>query len=164
MIDELVEIAENGSDEEKEILALTAQAIKQKRERNSAYLSGFLGLKGRFIDDRTYQFIVPNTVFMQNRRGTVHGGIAASIADSTIGSLVNQSLSPGQYAVTTEMKINYIRPGTGSIVRSEATILHKGSKLVYCTCSLYDDRDRLFAHATGSFMVLGQEDKNASPR
>jgi uncharacterized protein (TIGR00369 family) len=154
MLKEIEELWENGSAEEREILALAMQAIKQRRERNSAYISGFLGLQGRFLDERTYQFIVPITSFMHNSLGVVHGGILATLIDSTMGSLVNRSLPEGQYSVTTELKTNYIRPARGGSLRSEATILHRGQTLIVCQGSVFDERDRLLAHGTGTFMVL----------
>ncbi len=159
MLEEIKEIWEKGTEEEREVLALAVQAIRRKRERNSAYLSGFLGLAGEYLDEekRSYQFIVPITSFMNNSLGVVHGGITATLMDSTMGSLVNRSLPKGRYAVTTELKINYLRPGTGRHLRSVATILHRGKHLVVCEGSVYDDAERLVAHATGSFMLLGKE-------
>lgn len=154
MIDEIMEIMEQGSDEERQIMQLAVQAIRQRRERNSAFLSGFLGLKGTFLDEKTYQFIIPVTPFMHNPLGVVHGGILATLIDSTMGSMINRSLPPDRYAVTTELKVNYIRPGKGEKLRSEATILHRGQTLVVCQGSVFDERDKLLAHATGTFMVL----------
>jgi uncharacterized protein (TIGR00369 family) len=154
MVEEMMQIMEQGSEEERQILQLAVQAIKQKRERNSPFLSGFLGLKGTFLDDRTYQFIVPVTPFMHNPLGVVHGGVLATLIDSTMGSMINRSLPSDQYAVTTELKVNYIRPGKGEQLRSEASILHRGQTLVVCQGSVFDERDRLLAHATGTFMLL----------
>lgn len=154
MIEEIREVWENGSGEERHILELALQAIRQKRERNSAFLSGFLGLKGNFLDETTYQFIVPITPFMHNSLGVVHGGMLATLIDSTMGSLVNRSLAAGKYAVTTELKLNYLRPGKGKTLRSEASILHRGQTLVVCQGSVFDERDKLLAHATGTFMIL----------
>jgi uncharacterized protein (TIGR00369 family) len=154
MIEEMTELWQEGSEEERKILQLAVQAIRQRRERKSAFLSGFLGLKGTFLDDKTYQFVVPVTPFMHNPLGVVHGGVLATLIDSTMGSMINRSLPSDQYAVTTELKINYIRPGKGEKLRSEATILHRGQTLVVCQGSVFDERDKLLAHATGTFMIL----------
>ncbi|NGQ96822.1 PaaI family thioesterase [Brevibacillus sp. SYP-B805] len=154
MMKEIGEIWENGSEEEREILSLAVQAIRQRRERKSAFISGFLGLKGRFLDERTYQFIVPVTSFMHNSLGVVHGGILATLIDSTMGSLVNRSLPEGEYGVTTELKTNFLRSARGGSLRSEATILHRGRTLIVCQGSVYDEWDKLVAHATATFMVL----------
>ncbi|MED1796103.1 PaaI family thioesterase [Brevibacillus nitrificans] len=154
MIGELKNVWEEGSEEEQEILRLALQAIRQKRERNSSFISGFLGLKGELVDERTYRFHIPITVFMHNSSGAVHGGLLATLVDSVMGSLVNRSLSPEEYAVTTELKMNYLRPGKGETLRAEATFLHRGQTLVVMEASVYDDRNKRVAHGTGTFMVL----------
>lgn len=159
MIEELKNIWEEGSEEERELLALTLQSIRQRRERKSVFLSGFLGLQGRFLDDRTYSFEVPITTFMKNSTGAVHGGILATLIDSTMGSLINRSLPPDKYAVTTELKVNYLRPGLGESLRTEATFLHRGQTLVVMDTSIYDDRNKRVAHGTGTFIVLDKKTK-----
>ncbi|MDT3416994.1 MULTISPECIES: PaaI family thioesterase [Brevibacillus] len=154
MNEEWKAIWEEGSDEERQILELALQAIRQRRERNSAFLSGFLGLKGEFVDENTYRFDVPLTPFMHNSLGVVHGGILATLIDSAMGSLINRSLPPDRYAVTTELKTNYLRPGKGQRLRAEASFLHRGQTLVVMQGSVYDEQDRLIAHGTGTFIVL----------
>lgn len=154
MIEELKNICEEGSGEEQQILELALKSIRQRRERKSAFLSGFLGLQGEFVDERTYRFEVPLTVFMHNSGGAVHGGILATLIDSVMGSLINRSLPPEEYAVTTELKINYLRPGKGEKLRAEATFLHRGQTLVVMEGSVYDDRNKRIAHGTGTFIVL----------
>jgi len=119
MIEELKNICEEGSEEEQQILALALQSIRQRRARGSSFLSGFLGLQGEFVDERTYRFEIPLTAFMRNSGGAVHGGILATLVDSVMSSLINRSLSPEQYAVTTELKMNYLRPGKGERLRAE---------------------------------------------
>jgi uncharacterized protein (TIGR00369 family) len=157
MIEEVKNIWEEGNAEERKILELAVQAIRQKRQRNSAFLSGFLGVQGEFVDERTYRFKLPLTPFMHNSGGVVHGGILATLIDSAMGSLVNRSLPPEEYAVTTELKINYLRPGKGEQLRAEATFLHRGQTLVVLEGSVYDDRNKRIAHGTGTFIVLKRE-------
>jgi uncharacterized protein (TIGR00369 family) len=153
--EELKRVAMTGSDEEQDLLRLTLQAIRQKRERGSAYLSGFLGLSGEFVGEGVYQFLVPITPFMLNRGGNVHGGIIASLADSTIGSLINKSLPDGKNAVTAEMKVNYLRPGRGGQLVSRARLVHMGQRLAVGECEIFDDRDRRIALSTATFYILG---------
>ncbi|GED69148.1 hypothetical protein BRE01_28500 [Brevibacillus reuszeri] len=59
MIEELKNIWTEGTEDERKILELAVQAIRQKRERNSSYVSGFLGLKGEFVDEakQTYRLM-----------------------------------------------------------------------------------------------------------
>ncbi|HZG83116.1 MAG TPA: PaaI family thioesterase, partial [Brevibacillus sp.] len=75
------------------------------------------------------------------------------------GSLINRSLPPDKYAVTTELKVNYLRPGLGESLRTEATFLHRGQTLVVMDTSIYDDRNKRVAHGTGTFIVLDKKTK-----
>jgi uncharacterized protein (TIGR00369 family) len=152
---ELDSILRDGNDEEREILSLAVQAIQQRRDRNSAYLSGFMGLKGEFIGEDEYQFSIPITPFMLNKAGIVHGGITAALADSTMGSLINRRM-PDQYrgAVTAEMKINYLSPGTGDRLISRAKLLKMGSHLATATCEIRNEKNQLITHASGTFFMI----------
>lgn len=154
MVEEIKKLWEEGSEEERNLLQLAVQAIHQKRERNRVFLSGFLGLQGTFLDENTYSFDIPITPFMHNSGGAVHGGILATLIDSTMGSLINRSLPYDQYAVTTELKVNYLRPGKGERLRSEARFLHRGRTLAVMECSVYNERNKRLAHGTGSFIIL----------
>ncbi|WP_139491417.1 PaaI family thioesterase [Brevibacillus dissolubilis] len=154
MMEEIKDIYENGSDEEREILELTLSAIRQRRERGSSYVSAFLGLSGQFVDEDTYQFIVPITKYMDNNLGMVHGGITATLIDCTMGSLINRQLPPDLVAVTTDLQTRYLRPARGKHVRSEASFIQRGRKIVVIEGRVYDDRDNLVAHGTGTFMLV----------
>nr|WP_091738369.1 PaaI family thioesterase [Marininema mesophilum] len=150
---ELGEIVADGTAEEHEILALAVQAINQKRERQSAYPSGFLGLRGEFIGEREYRFRIPITSYMLNRGGIVHGGITATLADSTMGSLINRSLAPEKFAVTVEMKTNYLQPGLGKELISTARMIRLGETLAVADCQVENERGTLIALTTGTFSI-----------
>ncbi|MFB0831149.1 PaaI family thioesterase [Brevibacillus laterosporus] len=155
MQEEWKQIMMEGTDEEREILRLALQAIKQKRERNSAYLSGFLGLQGAFIDERTYQFEVPITPYMHNSLKIVHGGVTATLIDNTMGSLINKVMAKeGKAAVTSDLQIRYLRPGKGQKLKSVAKLIHRGGLMAVMEGSVYDDQDRLIAHGTGTFVII----------
>lgn len=150
----LLDILENGTEEEQQLLRLSVQAIEQKRNRKSAYLSGFLGLSGELLEDGIYQFRIPITPFMMNRLGIIHGGITATIADSTIGSLIHRVLPEGRRAVTTDLQMKYLRPGIGKELISRAKIVHHGQTLIHAECEIFNDQKEKIAFATATFYVL----------
>lgn len=152
----LSDVLQHGSEEERKILQLALQAIEQKRARGSAYMSGFLGLKGEFTADGGYRFEVPVTPFMLNRAGVVFGGITASLIDSTMGSLINRTLPPPQYGVTLEMKVNYVAPGKGKKLISTARLLHRGSKTCVAAADIVNEKGVKIATGMGTFYVLNR--------
>ncbi|PTM59915.1 PaaI family thioesterase [Desmospora activa] len=153
LLEDLTAVVHNGADEEREILALALQAIRQKRERNSAYPSGFLGLSGELTESNGYRFRVPITPYMLNRAGMVHGGITATLIDSTMGSLVNRRLPENRFAVTAEMKVHYLLPGLGQELISTAHLLRMGHTLAVTECRVENERGSLIAMATATFSL-----------
>ncbi len=62
------------------------------------------------------------------REGVVHGGLLMAMADQTsaYGAVLN--LPPGCTTATIESKTNFLRAGTGDILRAEARPLHIGRR------------------------------------
>jgi uncharacterized protein (TIGR00369 family) len=157
ILKEMEEILQGSSEAEQQILSTTLKAIRQKRHDPGSYLSCFLGVEESFIDEKTYQIVVPVTPFMLNPLGIVHGGITASIADTAMGMLVTHKLPDHQDSVTTEMKLNYISPGIGKKLICQAVLLHMGRKLSVCECKITNEKGRLIATASGSFYIIDKK-------
>jgi uncharacterized protein (TIGR00369 family) len=146
-----------ASESEKHTLEELINAVLRKQKKvNSTYLGELLQAKGRFIDNR-YEITIPNSEIIQNSLNIVHGGITATLIDSAMGSLVFQLLPEDKYAVTTELKVNYLAPGIGSSLTCIATVINKGSKLIVTEGKVYRDDGKLMAHATGSFFIIQKE-------
>jgi uncharacterized protein (TIGR00369 family) len=157
---EIEEILLSGTEEDKEILKLAIQSIKLKKEKKlTTYLAGFMHLKGEFQDENTYCFTLPITPFIMNPLHIVHGGITATLADSTMGSLIHQKLADDLTAVTSELKINYISPGKGKELICTAKIVNMGSQLCVAECRVTNEEGRLIAIATATFFVVKMDKK-----
>ena len=94
---------------------------------------------------------------LTNIHGTVHGGWAATILDSSLGCAVVTTLKPGQGTATVELSVRYMRPilPTGGPVRSEGRVVNAGRRLVVAEGSVLDaTTGKLLAQATGTWMVL----------
>ena len=55
--------------------------------------------------------------------GNIHGGVLAAIADHITGVVAYPLMKPGQWAATTEVKLNYIAPVKAGVVETESTVL-----------------------------------------
>jgi len=55
--------------------------------------------------------------------GNCHGGVIAGIVDHVTGVVVYPLMTPGQWAATTEVKLNYIAPVQAGTIEAEATVL-----------------------------------------
>jgi uncharacterized protein (TIGR00369 family) len=85
-----------------------------------------------------------------NPIGTVHGGLAATLLDSAMGSAVHSTLPAGVGYTTLELKVNFVRPITAETGRilCEGTVVHGGGRVATA-------EGRVFAEATGKLLAHG---------
>lgn len=91
-----------------------------------------------------------------NGIGFVHGGVAATLLDTALGSAINTMMPAGKIFTTLEMKINYVRPmrrETGE-VRCEAQVIHVGGRVATAEGRIVDRAGKLYAHGTATCMLF----------
>jgi uncharacterized protein (TIGR00369 family) len=84
--------------------------------------------------------------------GVVHGGILASLSDTTAGMAVYTVLPRDARLATVEMKINYLEPVERGHLLAEARVLRRGRNLAVAECEVHDGR-RLVAKALLTFSI-----------
>lgn len=94
-----------------------------------------------------------------NPIGTVHGGYAATLLDSSMGCAVHSTLAAGQSHTTPELKVNYVRAMTAATekVTAEGRILHAGRQVATAEGYLRDAGGRLLAHGTTSCLIFTRQ-------
>ena len=91
-----------------------------------------------------------------NARGTIHGGILATLADVAIGYAIAFSSDPPIGAVTAHLSLDYA--GTAKIgdwIESRVDIHKRGTRLAFGNCYLCVGEERI-ARASAVFLVAGQ--------
>ena len=58
--------------------------------------------------------------------GNVHGGVMAAVCDHVLGCVCYPHMKRGQWAATTEFKLNYIAPVSTGTISAEAQIVSLG--------------------------------------
>jgi uncharacterized protein (TIGR00369 family) len=97
----------------------------------------------------------PITPQLHQQHGFVHGGIVSYLADNALTFAGGASL--GSAVVTSEFKINYLRPAIGDFLLARATVVHTGATQAVCRCDVYvvkDGVERLCAAAQGTIVKL----------
>ena len=87
-----------------------------------------------------------------NPFGTAHGGVVAGLVDHVLGAVLYPHIERGQWAATTEFKVNLtsaIREGT---VRAEATIVAMSRRTAVVSIDVTND-DKLVAMAQGTVLI-----------
>jgi uncharacterized protein (TIGR00369 family) len=152
------EILQQSTDEEKETLVQILNGFTDKKRKNYDYITALLHMDGKFLGDDSFEVTMPITAFSNNLLGITHGGLIATLADSAMGYMLNQKLMPeNKFCVTSEMKLNYLSPGTGSELIAKASIIKKGKQIIVTECKIYNDKNTLIAMASASFFVSNKK-------
>lgn len=92
---------------------------------------------------------------LKQQHGFVHGGVISYLADNAITFAGGLSLDGD--ALTSEYKINYLRPATGPVLVGRARAASAGSRQAVCRCDVYsvrDEQELLCAIAQGTVVSL----------
>ena len=101
-------------------------------------------------------FSMPCTPWLQTDAGVFFAGTAALVADAPLGSAVQVGLGPGQYGVTSELSLNFLRPVDVSSERlvARARPIEVGRTLGLAEALVEDAHGRLVAHSTTRCFVI----------
>lgn len=128
-----------------------ADAMIASHER-AAGLPGFLGIKvsgltaGRMVATMTVrdELVTP--------LGAVHGGVMAGFVDHCLGCVLYPLMKPGQWAATTEFKLNYLKAVRSGTLTAESTVLSLGRRSAVVRCDVTND-GTLACVAQGTLLI-----------
>lgn len=115
-----------------------------------------LGYRIAAVEKGRAEFTLTPAEYLYNPFATLHGGIAATLLDTAMTAAVLSCLPKGAGGTTLEIKVNYLRPvsdRTGP-VRAIAEAVHLGRQTATAQGRLIDGRDKWYAHAIATFMIL----------
>ena len=104
---------------------------------------------------------ISNEVKQQN--GFVHGGVVSYAADNALTFAGGAELGPS--IVTSEYKINYLRPATGSWLIARSRLIYAGKHQAVCRCEIFaysKGEEKLCAIALGTISRSGSHCANES--
>ncbi|NOJ93541.1 PaaI family thioesterase [Corallococcus coralloides] len=88
---------------------------------------------------------------LKQQHGFVHGGVLSYLADNAI--TFAGGLALGGNALTSEYKINYLKPAVGSLLIARAQAKAAGKRQAVCQCEIFavkDGAETLCALAQGT--------------
>lgn len=100
---------------------------------------------------------IPIKAELRQQNGFVHGGVISYAADNALAYAGGSVLGPG--VVTSEFKINYVRPASGEFILARAAVIYAGKNQAVCRCEVYmcsEGRETLCATAQGTIARIGQ--------
>jgi uncharacterized protein (TIGR00369 family) len=129
------------------------QLGKQVLETQS--FSKLLGAVLTRFDQAGAELRVPVKGELKQQDGFVHGGLLSYAADNALTFAGGAALGPS--VVTSEYKINYLRPAIGQEIVARATAVHAGKSQAACRCDVFvvnEGKETLCAIAQGTIARL----------
>lgn len=89
---------------------------------------------------------------LMNSHGAAHGGVVMTLADIAL-AVAAMTLDPtSRGAVTIELKVSFLSPGTGRLV-AEGRCLRAGKSLSFSEGEVRDGEGKMVAKALGTFRL-----------
>lgn len=119
-------------------------------EKSSARRAGFTAYCGlefdRIEDDGCSVSCVLRNELL-NPAGVAHGGLIATLTDVAAGVMALQADGFTRNIVTQSCSIHYLRPGTGTSMRADSTVIRKGGRVCVVHVDCFTDDGTLCATA-----------------
>jgi uncharacterized protein (TIGR00369 family) len=120
-----------------------------------------LGARIVSVEPSSVVFEFDPSEYMYSPLGNVHGGIITVLLDSAMGCSFHTTLPAGTGYTTLELKVNFLKPVTAKVgaLRAEGRVIHSGSRVGTTEARLLDSKQKMFAHATSTLMVLASDSR-----
>jgi uncharacterized protein (TIGR00369 family) len=84
--------------------------------------------------------------------GAIHGGVMAGLVDHALGCVLYPLMKPGQWAATTEFKINYLAAVKSGELKAESRVLSCGRRSAVVRVEVTNG-ERLVCVAQGTLLI-----------
>lgn len=104
---------------------------------------------------------IKDSLLQQN--GFVHGGVLSYAADNALTFVGGSVL--GLHVLTSEYKINYLRPAVGEKIIAIGTVIHAGKRQAVCRCDvqvMHHGEKKTCATAQGTIVTMDPTANNNS--
>ncbi|HMA86019.1 MAG TPA: PaaI family thioesterase [Desulfosalsimonadaceae bacterium] len=103
------------------------------------------------------ELTIPMAHHLEQQNGFVHGGVISYAADNVLTFAGGSALGPK--VLTSEYKINYLKPAVGSHIIARATVISSSKNQAVCRCEIFavnDGKESLCAAAQGTISKFGE--------
>lgn len=115
-------------------------------------LPGYLGIRFESLTAGRLVATMPVRDELLTPLGAMHGGVMAGFVDHTLGCVLYPLMKRGQWAATTEFKLNYLRAVKSGTLTAEATVLAMGRRSAVVKVEVAND-GKLACVAQGTLLI-----------
>lgn len=139
-----------------------ANLSEAERVLDASTFTKYLGLQVEELGDGFCRTRLPVRPEHLNQGGIVHGGLYGVVADHTAGTAASSTVPEGMRVLTSEYKINLLRPGKCQALVTEGRVIKTGQRLIIGEATVFGEvggqRVEL-AVALFTFAVVGKPQK-----
>jgi uncharacterized protein (TIGR00369 family) len=104
-------------------------------------------------DEGTIEVAFTATEQFLNPAGTVQGGFLAAMLDDTLGPALVAILGDGEWAPTTDLHVQFIKPAKPGELRGSGRIVRRGKDVAFLAGELRNSEGDLVATATATAAI-----------
>jgi uncharacterized protein (TIGR00369 family) len=127
-------------------------AVIQRSDDALTGLPAYLGIRTVDVGPARMVAEVDVRPELLNPFGTAHGGVVAGLVDHVLGSVMYPVIERGQWAATTEFKVNLLTAVRGGTLRAEAIIVAMSKRTAVVQVEVTND-GRLACLAQGTVLI-----------
>ena len=116
-------------------------------------LPEFLGLRTVLVEPGRICIEMPVDPKLLTRFGNMHGGVLSALCDHALGLVCYPHMQAGQWAATTEFKVNLLAPVTSGTVTAEAQLIAMTRSTAVVRIDVTND-GRPCAAAQGTVLIM----------
>jgi uncharacterized protein (TIGR00369 family) len=91
-----------------------------------------------------------------NPAGVIQGGFLAAMLDDTLGPALAAGLSPGDFAPTTDLHVQFLRPARPGRLIGRGRVVRRGRDVGFLAGELLDAEGAVVATATATVQIRKQ--------
>jgi uncharacterized protein (TIGR00369 family) len=88
-----------------------------------------------------------------NPAGVIQGGFLAAMLDDTLGPALVATLGPGQFAPTTDLHVQFLRPARPGRLTGRGRVVRRGGNVAFLAGELLDETGQIVAVATATALI-----------
>jgi uncharacterized protein (TIGR00369 family) len=115
-------------------------------------------------DEGTIEVAFTATEAFLNPAGVIQGGFLAAMLDDTLGPSLVAGLSPGDFAPTTDLHVQFLRPARPGRLLGRGRVVRRGRDVGFLAGELLDASGAIVAVATATVQIRSQMLQDREPQ
>jgi uncharacterized protein (TIGR00369 family) len=93
-----------------------------------------------------------------NPIGSIQGGFLSAMLDDTLGPALVATLDPGQFAPTTDLHVQFLRPATPGRLIGRGRVVRRGNRVAFLAGELTDESGTVLATAMATAQIRDRQE------